>query len=381
MKMARTGARTMRPAWSGILLVALLLSAVCAPPAGPAPGTPPVGAAETPRVSSSPATQPKTSPPAPPAASPTASRPLLAPSAITLQEFAVTRGSGPHDVTPAADGGVWYTGQRNGTLGHLDPSTGRVREVRLGAGSAPHGVIVDGDGVAWVTDSGQNAIVSVDPRAGDKVTVFRLPQGTPNVNLNTAAIDKDGTLWWTGQAGWFGRFQTRGGGDAPAMAAFQAPRGPGPYGITATPGGDVYYASLAGSHIARVEKMTGGASVIEPPTRGQGARRAWSDSKGNVWVSEYNAGQVARFDPVANAWKEWKLPGSALPYSVYVDESDIVWLTDFRSSAIVRFDPASERFDVYPHAPGGNVRQQDGRPGEVWGALSAHDKLLLVRTR
>jgi virginiamycin B lyase len=64
-----------------------------------------------------------------------------------------------------------------------------------------------------------------------------------------------------------------------------------------------------------------------------------------------------------------------------VDESDIVWLTDFRSSAIVRFDPASERFDVYPHAPGGSVRQQDGRSGEVWGALSAHDKLLLVRTR
>lgn len=31
---------------------------------------------------------------------------------------------------------------------------------------------------------------------------------------------------------------------------------------------------------------------------------------------------------------------------------------------------------MYPHAPGGNVRQIHGRPGEVWGALSAHDKLL-----
>src|SRR5687768_18257447 len=91
MKMARTGDEAMRPARGGILLVALLFSAACAAPAGPAPGTPPVGAAETARVSNSPATQPNTSAPALPAASPSASRPLLATSAITLQEFAVTR--------------------------------------------------------------------------------------------------------------------------------------------------------------------------------------------------------------------------------------------------------------------------------------------------
>ena len=299
-----------------------------------------------------------------------------APGAVTLQEFPVVAGSGPHDVTPAADGGIWYTGQRNGTLGHLDPRTGKVREVRLGAGSSPHGVVVDKNGVAWVTDSGLNAIVSVDPRNGDAVKRYPLPAGTPNVNLNTPVIDKDGAVWWTGQNGWFGRLDPDG-----KQNAFEAPRGRGPYGITTTPDGNVYYASLAGNHIARVAKMTGGAEVLEPPTRGQGSRRVWSDSRGNVWVSEYNAGQVARFDPAANAWKEWKLPGSALAYSVYVDDQDKVWLTDFAASAIVRFDPSTEKFDVYPHARGGNVRQQDGRPGEVWGALSAHDKLLLVRTR
>lgn len=306
-----------------------------------------------------------------PSASPAATS-----GAVSLQEFPVVAGSGPHDVAPAADGGVWYTGQRNGTLGHLDPRTGAVREVRLGAGSSPHGVIVDRNGVAWVTDSGLNAIVSVDPRNGDAVRRYPLPAGTPNVNLNTAVIDGDGALWWTGQAGWFGRLDPDG-----RQNVFEAPRGRGPYGITTTPDGAVYYASLAGNHIARVVKMTGGAEVLEPPTRGQGARRVWSDSKGNVWVSEYSAGQVARFDPAANTWKEWKLPGSALAYSVYVDDQDKVWLTDFAASAVVRFDPVTERFDVYPHARGGNIRQQLGRPGEVWGALSAHDKLLLVRTR
>ena len=64
------------------------------------------------------------------------------------------------------------------------------------------------------------------------------------------------------------------------MKVWKAPRGRGPYGITATPDGDVYYASLAGNHIARIDKATGEATVIEPPTKGQGARRVWSDSKG-----------------------------------------------------------------------------------------------------
>ena len=43
-------------------------------------------------------------------------------AAQSVAIFPVVKGSGPHDVWPAADGGVWYTGQSNGTLGHLDPT-------------------------------------------------------------------------------------------------------------------------------------------------------------------------------------------------------------------------------------------------------------------
>ena len=56
-------------------------------------------------------------------------------SSAELVEYPVTAGSHPHDVAPAVDGGVWYTGQHNGTLGHLDPQTGEIREIDLGAGS------------------------------------------------------------------------------------------------------------------------------------------------------------------------------------------------------------------------------------------------------
>jgi virginiamycin B lyase len=330
-----------------------------------------------------PATTPVTQGTAPP--------PVAAPPTIVLKEFPVPAGSAPHDVAPAADGGVWFTAQRSGQLGWLDPKTGQTKMIRLGAGSAPHGVITDQNGIAWVTDSGLNAIVSVDPRANDKVTVYKI-QG-PNVNLNTAVIDRDGVIWFTGQAGYIGRLVPFGLEPMPEIQP--APRGAGPYGITSAPptpslpGGGVYYASLAGDHIARVIPTRGAgpapafrAQSIDPPTQSAGPRRVWSDSKGVIWVSEWNAGQLGRYDPATQQWKEWKLPGTRpQAYAVFVDDRDIVWLTDFGASAIVRFDPATERSDVFPHAPGGNVRQLHGRPGEVWGALSALDKLLLVTTR
>ncbi|HUF54726.1 MAG TPA: lyase [Dehalococcoidia bacterium] len=293
-----------------------------------------------------------------------------------MQVYDVPPGTRPHDVAPALDGGVWYTAQATGNLGWLNPDTGEVRETPLGPGSSPHGVIVDDEGVAWITDGGQNAIVSVHPDTLE-VTVYPLPAGRANANLNTAAFDGNGVLWFTGQNGVYGSLDPATGD----MAVYDAPRGRGPYGMTGTPSGDVYYASLAGSHIARIDINTGQATVIEPPTPGQGARRVWSDSAGLIWVSEWNAGQVSVYDPATDAWEQWRLPGAApSAYAVYVDDRDDVWLTDFGGDAIHRFDPETETFETLPLPDaGGSVRQLLGRPGELWAPESAVDKILVIR--
>jgi virginiamycin B lyase len=296
---------------------------------------------------------------------------------LEVERFPVPAGSRPHDVAPAPDGTVWYTGQGNGTLGRLDPATGEVTEVPLGAGSRPHGVIVGPDGAAWVTDGGLNAIVRVDPDS-HAVKVHPLPADRPAVNLNTATFDGAGVHWFTGQGGVYGRLDPETG----AMEAFDAPGGRGPYGIATTPSGEVWYASLAGSHIARVDLETGEAHVVEPPTPGQGARRVWSDSHGRLWVAGWNSGQVSRHDPATGEWRAWRLPGDdPRTYAVYVDERDVVWLTDFGANAIVRFDPGAEAFtQVVLPEPNAAVRQLLGRPGEVWGAESGTAHLVVVRT-
>ncbi len=227
-----------------------------------------------------------------------------------------------------------------------------------------------------ITDGGLNAIVRVDPETL-AVDIFPLPADRPNTNLNTATFDSNGNLWFTCQNGIYSRRDPSTGD----MEVFDAPRGRGPYGIATSSDGDIYYASLAGSYVGRINPKTGEATVLEPPTSGQGARRVWPDSQGRIWVSEWNAGQVAFYNPSSGAWREWELPGTGpRAYAVFVDTDDVVCLSDFGANTVVSFDPKSERFVVYnlPSSPS-NVRQILGRTGEVWLPESAADQLVVIR--
>ena len=296
--------------------------------------------------------------------------------AATVAYFDVSQGAHPHDVAaaPGADAPVYYTAQMTGKLGILDPRSGKYEEIALGPHAAPHGVIVGPDGAAWITDGGQNAIVRVDATS-HAVKAWPLPADTGYANLNTLTFDRQGRIWFTGQSGYYGRLD-------PATAevkVWPAPRGSGPYGITTTPSGEVYYASLAGNHIAHIDVETGVATIIEPPTKGQGARRVWSDSRGRIWVSYWNTGQVGLYDPATRAWREWKLPGNAHAYAVWVDDHDKVWLTDWSTNAIVKFDPQTEKFERFAsNRDRADVRQLLGRAGEAWGAESGNDRLVRV---
>jgi virginiamycin B lyase len=349
-------------------LAAMSLAACASTSPTPAPGREGSPTAAASLAPASTATASRTVPPTTPATG------TPAPKTLVMETYPVTPGSAPHDVAPAADGGVWYTGQGNGTLGWLDPDTGDVREISLGAGSAPHGVIVGPDGAPWVTDGGLNAIVRVD---ASTEAVTRYPLSVPNANLNTATFDGDGTLWFTGQNGWYGSVDP----DSGEVTTFSAPRRIGPYGIATMPNGEVVFSSLAGSYLGFIDRTSGEVEVVDTPTPSGGARRVWSDSAGRLWVTEWFAGTLAAYDPATSAWDEWVLPGDApQPYAVYVDASDIVWVTDFGANALLRFDPAAETWTSFPHGLNdASVRQLLGRDGEVWGAESALDRLVVIR--
>ena len=354
------------------LLGTLVLVAACSPAAS----QPPASSLAEPSLGCVPSTAPPLCDSSP---TPGAVAESLAPSQVvgelvfTTETFRVPGGAHPHDVAVASDGGIWYTGQQNGTLGWLDPETGDVREARLPAGAAPHGVVTGSDGAAWVTDQGLDAIVRVSP--GDfEVDVLEAPPGT---SPHTGVFDLDGILWFTGAAGWIGRLDPADG----RVETFPTPRGAGPYGITVTPANEIWFVSLQHSYLGKVDKSTGDIRVIDPPTANAGTRRVWSDSSGRLWISYWNAGMVAVYDPTDESWREWDLPGGGnQAYSLYVDELDAVWTSDFGRNSVVRFDPETETFLSFEsNRANASVRQMLGRPGEAWGAESGVDRLVVFR--
>jgi virginiamycin B lyase len=240
-------------------------------------------------------------------------------------------------------------------------------------------VIQGRDGKAWITDGGQNAIVSYDPRT-EEVKVYKLPADTGYTNLNTPTQDRDGNIWFTGQNGIHGKVDVRSG----QVSVWKSPKGRGPYGITTTPAGEVWFSSLAGSYLGHVDRATGNVTVVEPPEPGVGLRRVWSDSKGDLWTSEWNGGHLARYSPATKQWKRWAAPGTegnrkAQIYAVYVDDKDMVWISNWTNNAVYSFDPATEKFTAVPGSKArSQVRQILGSPGSLYLPESGINSIMVV---
>jgi virginiamycin B lyase len=283
-----------------------------------------------------------------------------------------------HDVAPAPGGGVYWTAQQDGLLGILNPKDGSNKFVKLGDGSAPHGVITGKDGKAWIADGGQNAIVSYDPKT-EAVKVYKLPADTGYTNLNTPTEDGDGNIWFTGQNGIHGRVDVK----TAKVDVWRSPKGRGSYGITTTPDGNVWFVSLANSYLGQVDRKTGEVKVIEPGVPNAGTRRVWSDSKGDLWVSEWNTGNIARYSPKSGRWTRWPIPGSpnARLYAVYVDNKDVVWVSNWADNTIWSFDPATGKFDKAPgSSSGASVRQINGTNGVVFVPESGNASIMQINT-
>ena len=112
----------------------------------------------------------------------------------------------------------------------------------------------------------------------------------------------------------------------------------------------------------------------------------WSDSRGRIWVSEWNSGNLSMHDPAMGtgerSWRTWKPPGqNPRMCAVYVDDNDKVWCTDWNANAMLRFDPLTEVFDTIPMPrPGALIRQILGRPGEVWLPESGTEHISVIKT-
>ena len=68
----------------------------------------------------------------------------------------------------------------------------------------------------------------------------------------------------------------------------------------------MFFASLAGNYLGRIDIETGTTTVLEPPVPRQGARRVWSDSRGGLWRANR---------PSRDGWLRWRPTSADSPCS------------------------------------------------------------------
>jgi virginiamycin B lyase len=258
-----------------------------------------------------------------------------------VAEWSVPTPKFARDPAPAPDGSIYIAVMQGNKIARFDPATRQFREWDLPEGAKPHGLIVDKRGIVYYTGNGNGTIGRLDPATG-KVTEYKARAA--GSGPHTIIQAQDGTLWFTEQSG------DRIGRLDPASGVIKEydTRG-GPYGLALSKDGAVWFCQLGGNRMGRLDPATGKITEIELP-RGSGPRRVAASADGSIlWWAFYGSNELVKFDPVAQKiLKTYPLPsgGGGGAYAVTVDGAGFPWVNEISADTVVRLDPGTEKMQV-----------------------------------
>ena len=251
--------------------------------------------------------------------------------AKTFKEWDLPEGANPHGLLVDLGGQVWYTGNGNGTIGQLDPATGRVIEHKAPSGGDPHTLVTDNRGTIWFTVQNGNRIGRLDMRTG-------------------------------------------------MISEFQAAGRP--YGIALDKAGNVWFCEIGGNKLGRLDPRTGRIAELPLPPN-SAPRRMAAAPDGSLWVTLAASGELIRVDPATGkVVTVYAFPAgrNSDPYAVTVDGAGIVWANEFSTDTIVRLDPAggqAQRFSLPSKGVGIRKMIVDAE-GRLWYMGSHNGRLGVI---
>lgn len=299
---------------------------------------------------------------------------------VALREWTVPwPRSRPRDPFAASAESVWFVGQVDHYLAHLDVERGAFEKLELPDAPGPHNLIVDEAGVVWYAGNLKGYIGRYDPDAGEAggpgsesglapaSAIEKIPMPDPAAeDPHTLTFGPDGHIWFSVQGGNFvGRLE-------PESREVELVRVPTPnarpYGIEVAPTGVVWVALFGTHKLARVDPETLELTEHPLPREDARPRRLGLTSDGRVWYVDYVGGRLGAYDPEADAFREWPLPSGeeALPYGMAVDDRDRIWLVETgpEPNRFVGFDPGA--------GPGGEGAFLGSTPVPSGGATIRH---------
>jgi virginiamycin B lyase len=278
------------------------------------------------------------------------------------------------DPAVAPDGSIYIAVMAGNKVAHFNPKTQSFREWDLPSGHRPHGLLVDKQGMVWTTGNGNGTIGKLDPATG-RMTEFKTPSGGGGPHT-LVITDDQSTIWFTMQGG-----DKVASLDTKTGAIKEYPSSGGPYGLALDKAGNVWFCRMGDNKMGRLDPRTGRMSEVDMG-RGSRPRRVATSPDGTLWVTLYGNGRLAQLDPVAmKVVKTHALPaGDAGPYAVTADGGGMVWVNEINTDTVVRFDPKTGQMRVV-QLPSSNVgirKMVTDASGRLWYMGSHNGRLGVV---
>jgi len=291
-----------------------------------------------------------------------------------VSEWPVPTPQFARDPAIAPDGSIYIAVMTGNKVARFDPKTQSFKEWDLPSGHRPHGLLVDKQGMVWTTGNGNGTIGKLDPVSG-KMTEFKTPSGGggPHTLIIT---DEQSAIWFTMQSGnKLASLDTRTG----TIKEYSSSGGP--YGLALDKAGNVWFCRMGDNKMGKLDPKTGQMSEVDTG-RGSRPRRVATAPDGMLWITLYGNGKLAKLDPSAmKVVKTYQLPaGDAGPYAVTVDGGGVVWANEINTDTVVRFDPKTEQMRVV-QLPSKNVgirKMVTDANGRLWYMGSHNGRLGLV---
>jgi streptogramin lyase len=265
----------------------------------------------------------------------------------------------PHDVVVDANY-AYYTDHFSNAFGRVDRKTGKAEELRYelpaGAGrdagggdgragnpgGGSHDLLIDKQGRILIGMDG--ATVRFDPKT-ETFTPWASGQAM-------FGLDPDGNVWHHEERGPVVKLNTSTG----QVTNYPIPANDGIYDMDSDSKGRFIINIWRNAKIGVFDPRTEKYAEYKTPTPQAGPRRGEIDSQDRLWVAEFYASQIARFDPNTGEIREYPLfPGSkpytapyAQPYSLSVDDKNQwVWTNDFLANRLYKLDIATGKTTEY----------------------------------
>ena len=258
-----------------------------------------------------------------------------------ISEWPVPTPRFARDPAPGPDGNIYIAVMNGNRIARFDTRSRTFKEWDLPDGARPHGLVVALDGTVFYTGNGNGSIGELDPRSGKVVSHFVPSRGG---SPHTAVLDGDGNVWFTGQGGgYLGKLDRKSG------KITEHPMPGGPYGLAIDRQGRIWVCRMGDNALGIYDPKSGRTEEVRTGS-GSRPRRIAAAPDGMLWVTYYGNGILAKVDPAAKkVVREYAMPAGprAGPYAVAVDGAGRVWANEIDTDTVALFDPKSEKFRVF----------------------------------